>query len=186
MDANYIPPRDNLSQTERNILYRHIYFLIRNYGLQSYCDTDDIFQDVRFAFCTAIDRRHGATIEYRTAFIKKIAFRCVIKNLNAKKKQENFAQNLGQQYSDSREESSTLDLISQAELVREVRAQLTAQENDLIELRIMQGMAWSDICQHYRDQGETWPPDTLRQRYSRIKLKLKKYLIERGISSSDI
>jgi DNA-directed RNA polymerase specialized sigma24 family protein len=186
MNAGNIPPRTNLSPDETLRIRRYISHRVSQYGLHDYCDVDEIFQEVELAFCLAIRRRDGGLIEYRTAFLKQIAYRHIIKILNHKRKQQEIVQNLGNQYSDSWKDSDILDQIYQSDLIREARAQLTDQENELVELRIMQGMAWADICRHYRDRGETWPPDTLRQRYSRIKLKLKKHLIKRGISSSGI
>jgi DNA-directed RNA polymerase specialized sigma24 family protein len=186
MGTECISPPYYLSPDETKSLHRYIYLLVCRYGLDDYADVDDTLQDVQIAFYSAIRIRDGKTIEYRTAFLKKIAYRHIIKTLKHKRKQQEIVQNLGNQYGDNWKDSDTLDQIYQSDLIREARAQLTDQENELVELRITQGMAWSDICQHYRDQGETWPPDTLRQRYSRIKLQLKKYLIERGISSSDI
>jgi DNA-directed RNA polymerase specialized sigma24 family protein len=177
---------DSLSQNEERILHGYLFLLISLYGLQGSCDIDDVYQEVTLAFCLAIRRRAGEPIEYRTAFLKRIAFRKIIKILTYKRTQQELVQSLGHQHNDDGQNTDPLDQIYQSDLIREARTQLTDQENELVELRIMQGMAWSDICQHYRDQGETWPPDTLRQRYSRIKLKLKNHLIQRGISSSGI
>jgi DNA-directed RNA polymerase specialized sigma24 family protein len=175
-----------LSPDETKRLHRHICFLVRQYGLDDYADVDDTFQEVQIAFYSAIRKRDGAAIEYRLAFLRQIAFRLIRKILNDKQTQQKIAQNLGHQYSESSQNCDGLDQIHLSELIRAARTHLTAQENELIELRITQGMAWFDICRHYRDQGETWSPDTLRQRYSRIKLKLKTSLLERGIDSSDI
>jgi DNA-directed RNA polymerase specialized sigma24 family protein len=154
--------------------------------LQGSCDIDDVYQEVTLAFCLAIRRRAGEPIEYRTAFLKRIAFLKIIRILTYKRKQPEIVQSLGHQHNDDGQNTDPLDQIYQSDLIKEARAQLTAQENELIELRIMRGMAWSDICHHYRDRGEPWPPDTLRQRYSRIKLKLKKYLIQQGVAPGQI
>jgi DNA-directed RNA polymerase specialized sigma24 family protein len=180
-------PSCNLSLDEITRLHRYIHFLVSKHGLHDYCDMDDICQEVKLAFCLAINRRAGGSIEYRTAFLRKIAFRYIMKIWKYKEQQQEIIRNLvGNQYGDGWQNSNPLDQIHQSDLIRDARKQLTAQENELIELRIMKGMAWANICRYYRDRGETWPPDTLRQRYCRIKNKLKTFLLEQGIDTSDI
>lgn len=179
-------PSGYISSQEQEALRQYALYLWRLYGLQSQCDASDLVQETLCEFCKAIERyrSQGRDIKHRLAYMKKIAFRVCVRALTSRAAEHTLVDNL--QNHTSEPEDSSLTGLYRSELLEQIRQLLSDEENELIELRVFQGLEWRKICEHYKLQGKNLNPEKLRKRFERVKLKLANVLIQRGIDSSDL
>ncbi len=64
----------------------------------------------------------------------------------------------------------------QLAILRQLRDELTLEEQTLLQLRVDQGLSWGAIAAVLAREGEQLDPDTLAKRYERLKARLGKKL----------
>jgi RNA polymerase sigma-70 factor, ECF subfamily len=77
--------------------------------------------------------------------------------------------------------TSRLDRQRQAEALEELRRALPEEDRTLLILRVDQELSWEEISAVLSGEGEPITPNTLAQRFVRIKESLRKRAEERGL-----
>lgn len=179
--------RCRISPDDRQKLQSFLRFFWVKYNLRGYCEVSDLLNEVILEFCQSSDKvkARGGEIEFPLSYMKVIAHRHCNRILGSRGAAQSLVARLKLHSSENEPES--LQGLYQAELIELARAQLSADENELVELRIYRGWAWEKICKHYHQNGFIdCSTAMLRKRFERIKLKLANFFIQLGIDSSEI
>jgi RNA polymerase sigma-70 factor, ECF subfamily len=80
-----------------------------------------------------------------------------------------------------RSTASTYAPGGRADKLAQLRASLEPEEQTLLILRVDKGMAWEDVAEVLRSEGEPASPAALRKRFERLKDKLGRLAREQGL-----
>ncbi len=77
--------------------------------------------------------------------------------------------------------ASAMELEHEADRLAELRRELATEEQNLLVLRVDQGLDWKEIAEVLAASGERVSPTALRKRFERTKARIARLAKERGI-----
>jgi len=77
--------------------------------------------------------------------------------------------------------ASAVRIERQRDVLAELRASLSVEDQALLVLRIDQGLGWKEIAEVFAEGEEPVPPNTLMKRFERVKERLGKLAREKGL-----
>jgi RNA polymerase sigma-70 factor (ECF subfamily) len=69
----------------------------------------------------------------------------------------------------------------QADALAELRRELSSEDQSLLNLRLDQGLSWSEIAEVFSGEGDPVRPNALMKRYERLRERLGALARERGL-----